>query len=387
MLKHFFLLLISIITLASCGDDDPTPSPITPTTAQNTVFVFMPYTANDSGNNSLYPFLLTNINDMERAIVENNGLGDTHLIIFIASDATKSSLINISYDKGKCVRDTVKTYDSASYANAEGITSLLGDAKKYAPAKNYSMIVGCHGEGWLPAAKLPANKKATRFFGGMKYQIDITDLAKGIKNAGMQMNYILFDDCYMSTIEVAYDLRETTNYLIASTSEMMDYGMPYHKIMKYLISSTPDYEALCNEFTTFYKAYERPYGTIAVTRTSKIEEMAAMMKNINSNFTLNEDDIDNVQDLDVMHYTPTVYFDFGSYVHTMCKDDASTIDAFDKLLNELVPYKAATEYIYSYYGGALGEVKEFSGLTISDPSTSSVAVVTKKQTAWWKATH
>lgn len=375
-------LSLAVFFFASCGDDAPTPSPVIPTTAQNTVFVFMPYTANNSGNNSLYPFLVTNINDMERAIVENKGLGDTHLIIFIASDDNKSSLININYDKGKCVRDTVKTYNSATYATAEGITSLLDDAKKYAPAKNYSMIVGCHGEGWLPASK-----KTTRFFGGMKYQIDITDLAKGIKDAGMSMNYILFDDCYMSTIEVAYDLREITNYLIASTSEMMDYGMPYHKIMKYLISSTPDYEALCNEFITFYKAYEHPYGTIAVTRTSKIEEMAALMKNINANFTLNEEDFDKVQDLDVRHYTPTVYFDFGSYVHTMCEDDASTIDAFDKLLNELVPYKAATEYIYSYSGGALGEVKAFSGLTISDPSINSVAVDTKKQTAWWKATH
>ena len=102
----------------------------------------MPYTANDSGNNSLYPFLLTNINDMERAIVENNGLGDTHLIIFISNGPNKSNLINISYNKGKCVRDTVKTYDTATYTSAEGITALLGDAKKYAPAKNYSMIVG-----------------------------------------------------------------------------------------------------------------------------------------------------------------------------------------------------------------------------------------------------
>ena len=382
MLKHFFLLLVSIITLASCGDDDPTPSPVIPTTAQNTVFVFMPYTANDSGNNSLYPFLLTNINDMERAIVENNGLGDTHLIIFISNGPNKSNLINISYNKGKCVRDTVKTYDTATYTSAEGITALLGDAKKYAPAKNYSMIVGCHGEGWLPAAK-----KTTRFFGGMKYQINITDLAQGIKKAGMSMNYIMFDDCYMSTVEVAYDLREVTNYLIASTSEMMDYGMPYHKTMKYLISSTPDYEALCDEFITFYNAYERPYGTIAVTRTAKIEEMAVLMKNINDNFTFNENDIDKVQDLDAMHYNPTVYFDFGSYVHTMCKDDDATLDSFNKLLNELVPYKASTQYIYSYMGGCIEEVKEFSGLTISDPSTNSVAVETKKQTAWWKATH
>ncbi len=93
----------------------------------------------------------------------------------------------------------------------------------------------------------------------MKYPINITDLAQGIEKAGMSMNYIMFDDClHARIVQVAYDLREVTNYLIASTSEMMDYGMPDHKTMKYLISSTPDYKALCDEFITFYNAYERP---------------------------------------------------------------------------------------------------------------------------------
>ena len=35
------------------------------------------------------------------------------------------------------------------------------------------------------------------------------------------MEYILFDDCYMSSIEVAYELKDVTKYLIGSTSEMM----------------------------------------------------------------------------------------------------------------------------------------------------------------------
>ena len=387
MLKHFFLLLVSIITLASCGDDDPTPSPVIPTTAQNTVFVFMPYTANDSGNNSLYPFLLTNINDMERAIVENNGLGDTHLIIFISNGPNKSNLINISYNKGKCVRDTVKTYDTATYTSAEGITALLGDAKKYAPAKNYSMIVGCHGEGWLPAAK-----KTTRFFGGMKYQINITDLAQGIKKAGMSMNYIMFDDCYMSTVEVAYDLREVTNYLIASTSEMMGYGMPYHLILKYMLADNPNYEALCEDFTKFYITYKSgiqpmPYGTIAVTDLSQTETMATFMKTVNSTHTFDIDKIDEVQDLDVEHFDPTVYFDFGSYLRVLCGDDATTYTEGTKLLDKLVPYKGTTGMIYSGAGNKSLKLKEYSGLTISDPSINSSAIKTKKQTAWWNATH
>ena len=51
------------------------------------------------------------------------------------------------------------------------------------------------------------------------------------------MEYILFDDCYMSTVEVAYDLKNVTSHLIASTSEIMAYGMPYDKIGQYLIEN------------------------------------------------------------------------------------------------------------------------------------------------------
>ena len=60
------------------------------------------------------------------------------------------------------------------------------------------------------------NVPMTRYFGGLnaQYQTDITTLAKGISNAGLKMEYILFDDCYMSSIEVAYALKDVTDYLI-----------------------------------------------------------------------------------------------------------------------------------------------------------------------------
>ena len=385
MLKQFFFLLISIITLASCGGDDPDgptpPEPIVPETTANAVFVFMPYTADDNGNYSLYKNLTQNIEEMEKSIIENNGLGDSHLIIFISKDAQNSDLINLYYSKGKCLRDTVKTYNNALYSTAEGISSLLADVKKYAPANAYSMIVGSHGEGWMPA-----NTK-TRWFGGNKYQINATDLAKGINNAGMSMNYILFDDCYMSTVEVAYDLREVTNYLIASTSEMMAYGMPYHKILKYIIGVEPDYASLAQEFINFYKSYNSPYGTIGVTNCKYVEQMAALMRQINTTHEELTDADSKVQDLDAKHFTPTVYFDFGSYVNALCADDEAAKAQFNILMDQLVPYKANTDYIYSYKGDCVLKVDEFSGLTISDPSINERAVDAKQQTAWWKATH
>ena len=392
MLKHFFFLLISIITLASCGSDDPVNPvrPFVPTKTKNTLFVFMPYTANNKGDNSLYLSLKANLEDMERAIEQEKGLGNSQLIVFISENIKTSHLIYIGYNKnkGKCQRDTLKTYTDYDYTIPVGITSLLTSIKQMAPADNYSMIIGCHGEGWMPKPK----STQTRYFGGTAIPIDISDFNEGIKNAGMKMNFILFDDCYMSGIEVAYQLREAANYLIASTSEMMGYGMPYHIILKYLLADNPNYEALCENFTKFYITFKSenqpmPYGTIAVTDLSQTETMVTFMKTVNSTHTFDIDKIDEVQDLDVEHFTPTVYFDFGSYLRVLCGDDATTYTEGTKLLNKLVPYKGTTGMIYSLAGNKPLKLKEFSGLTISDPSINSSAINTKKQTAWWKATH
>lgn len=393
MLKHFFLLLFSIIVLASCGgNDDPVDpvDPFVPTKTKNTLFVFMPYTANNNGGNSLYYSLKGNIEDMERAIEQEKGLGNSQLIVFISENIKTSHLIYISYNKnkGKCQRDTLKTYTDYDYTIPDGITSLLTSIKQMAPANNYSMIIGCHGEGWMPKPK----STQTRYFGGTAIPIDISDFNEGIKNAGMKMNFILFDDCYMSGIEVAYQLRESSNYLIASTSEMIAYGMPYHIILKYLLYDTPDYDALCRDFTSFYKTYTynltpMPYGTIAVTDLGYTEEMATFMKTVNSTHTFDIDKIDDVQDLDVEHYTPTVYFDFGSYLHVLCGDEVETYTEGTKLLDKLVPYKGTTGMIYSGAGNKSLKLKEYSGLTISDPSEHSSAINAKTQTAWWKATH
>ena len=386
MLKHFLLLLFSILVLASCGgNDDPVNpvEPFVPTKTKNTVFVFMPYTANNNGYYSLYENLKINLEDMEQAIEQEKGLGNSQLIVFISENIKTSHLIYIGYNKGKCRRDTLNTYTSYDYTTPDGIASLLTSVKQWAPADNYSMIIGCHGEGWMPKPK----STQTRYFGGRAIPIDISNFNEGIKNAGMKMNYILFDDCYMSGIEVAYQLREAANYLIASTSEMMGYGMPYHKILKYLLADNPDYEAVCSDFTSFYNNYSMPYGTIAVTDLGYTEEMASFMKSINSTHTFDLDKIDDVQDLDVEHFTPTVYFDLGSYLRVLCGDDAATYTEATNLLKKLVPYKGTTGRIYSNAGYKSLKLKEYSGLTISDPSINSKAIEAKKQTAWWNATH
>ena len=212
-------------------DPDPT-DPVVRSNNEQTVFMYLPW------SNNLTSFFYQNIADL-KSIIGNNILKNERVIVFICTSATKATLSELVYENGKSVQKTLKNYDypDPTYTTAEGITSILNDVQTYAPAKRYAMIIGCHGMGWIPVSRavsrssLQISKKhwdyehapMTRFFGGTqtKYQTDITTLAGGISNAGLKMEYILFDDCYMSTVEVAYDLKNVTSHLIASTSEIM----------------------------------------------------------------------------------------------------------------------------------------------------------------------
>lgn len=380
LLKLTFLSLC-ILCAAACTKDEPN-TPTEPQIAEKTIFVFMPHSTN------LYKYLLNNIAGMKRAIESNKGLGNTRLVVFIAKDKKLSALINIKYDKGVCKQDTLEKFYSPIYLTTNGRVELLNKVKQYAPANRYAMIVGCHGMGWIPSSTVFKAKKS-RYFGGLEngYKIDIDDFAESIKAAGMKMQFILFDDCYMSCMEVAYDLKDATDYIIASTSEVMDKGMPYHRIYQHLMGAEPDYKAVCDNFYDYYTNYGAPYGTIGVTDCRYMDEMAAMMKYINTRHTFDTDRLNNVQDLDGETFTPTIFFDFDDYVRNLCTNDNSTYEQFYALLQRLVPYKANTNNIFSGNMQIATKVNHFSGITISDPSTRSEITESKKYTNWWIQTH
>lgn len=380
LLKLTFLSLL-MLCFSACREEDPIMPP-EQQTAEKTIFVFMPYSTN------LYSFLLGNIEDMKKAIVRNKGLDNTRLLLFVAKDQQQSALIDIRYKNGACTQDTLEKYFSPTYLTTNGRVELLNKVKEYAPAHRYAMIVGCHGMGWIPSSTV-FDKKKSRYFGGLskEYWIDIDDFATSIKAAGMKMQFIMFDDCFMSCMEVAYDLKDATEHVIASTSEMMAYGIPYQNIYKHLMSAEPDYKALCEGFYNYYANSDTPYGTIGVIDCRYVDEMAATMKSINATHTFDLSLLDDVQDLDGETYKPTIFFDFDDYVRHLCTNDTGAYEQFRSVLQRLVPYKAATDYIYSGSTDKKTKVDHFSGITISDPSTRPEIAESKRQTNWWIQTH
>lgn len=383
------LLVALAINLVSCHKDNEPP---VSTETEKTLFMYMPWSTDLKG--AFY----TNISDMEKAIAKK-GLDRERVLVFISTTATEATLFEIIEENGKCKGDTLKRYTNPALTTKEGITSILNDVKGFAPANRYAMTIGCHGMGWLPVSRgrtrLLSREKLhweyegvpkTRYFGGKtsEYQTDITTLAEGIADAGMKMEYILFDDCYMSSIEVAYDLRGVTDFVIGSPCEIMFYGMPYAEIGEHLLGDT-DYKAICDKFHTFYSNYkEMPCGTIGVTDCSELAPLVQIMKEINNRYRFDETEISSIQTLD--GYSSTLFFDLGDYVAKLCSD-TDLLNQFQQQLQRTVPYKRHTDTYYTMTPrGRQIKINAFSGVTVSDPSLNSLAE-TKNETAWYKATH
>ena len=385
----FSAILLVAIFLASCAkENELTP---TPTQVRQTLIMYMPWSSD------LTSYFEQNLRDFE-TVVGAGGLGDNRIIVFFSSSPTEATLFELKYKGGNCVRENLKTYTNPPFTTAGGITSILHDVVAVAPARQYSMVVGSHGMGWLPVVRSGTRiardtekfhweyegVPRTRFFGGItaEYQTDVTTFAEGIAGAGLKMEFILFDDCYMSSIEVAYDLRDVTNYLIAAPTEIMAYGYPYHIVGKHLINN--DYGGICNGFYEFYENYQYPYGTIGLTDCSEVEALAEVMREVNARFSFDAGLLGTVQRMD--GYSPVVFFDYGDYVSKLCSD-AGLLARFNAQLERTVPPQYAL-HTRSYYSSSLGVVgiSSYCGIPVSDPSVSAKATG-KTSTAWHKATH
>lgn len=391
--KWFVALLMLMTTswLSSCHDDipDDLARTRTATPQERTIIMYLPYSG--SGINDLYPFFEQNILDVEQSIKQAGGLGTNNLYVVIADHSpARVYLYRVRMEGTECVHDTIKRYDYPRLMGAQWITRVINDVKSISNTPKYAMLVGCHGNGWLPPMDNVARAK-TRWFGGPGYAISIADFAQGIQQAGIKLEYLVFDDCYLSCAEVAYDLRNATNTLIASTSEVMAAGMPYAKVFQYLAAPQPNFGQLVNDYIAYYQSTATPYATIGVINTQYIQPMAQLMRQVNATCTWNTANNYQLQDLDGSYFSPTVYFDFGSYARALFGSNLALYSQYQALMAQLVPYKGNTAYIYNA-SGTKTLVNEFSGITISDPSVNTgqygyhVATL-KMQTAWWAASH
>ena len=399
----------------SCSNGDSPDGPDVPVTpVGQTVFMFFPW------SNSLLSDFRRTVEDMQ-TVVAQRSMKDERIMVFMATSEREAVLFELKKQNGRCLTDTLRRYSDRPFTSRQWLTSLFSEVMTLAPASRYGMVVGCHGLAWVPVQgqrnarkKLDSQEKideednlykeeridkegepndlmhfevqgpvTTRFIGGTypETQIETTDLADAMADAGFHTEYILFDACYMSSVEVAYELKDVTHYLIASPTEVISYGFPYITMGKHLLG-TPNYKGIVDSFISFYSSYNLPYGTVAVTDCTQLDALAAIAQQINAADA--EQLVPNgVQIMD--GYSPTLFYDLG---HLMSLKDAGTVltAAFAEQLEKTVPYKGHTDQYFTTLKDSPVDIKHYSGLNTSQGSLNHMAD-RLSETAWYKATN
>ena len=417
MIKKLFTLFICMISLAMTFTGCSEEAFDTDSVNKQTILAFYPWTGGKSST-ELLGYLQNNIDSICDGIIDRKGLNNSRVLVFLSDKYNHSTLYDLQYNATTKSVDRVplKEYEGASYASAEGIADIMNEVKTKADALNYALIVGVHGCGWTyasdwsrypyyarPSVTRPRdnnfsgiqfgpdpNAPLTRFFGSVSLAenaMDISTLAEGIRESGLKMQYILFDACYMSNIETAYELKDVTNYMIASGSEIMAAGLPYRSMWSYLNSATPNYSSIVSTSVNFYKNNSSaPFCNLAAIDCRQVEKLASVMKDINAEYQLSASvNLDSIQHLD--GFRPNLFYDLETYVDSL-RPSGYLLDQFKNQLKLTIKASDHTEEAYTcIYSSESFKIKNYCGITISDPSQHSVAIKGREKTGWWKATH
>lgn len=379
-IQYLFFFLLGIAWFSSCDKEDVIPTKIQEVKSEKTSSVLLYIIA----DNDLSQDAIHNMDKVEEGMKRSKSEGD----IYIYYDGESGSLDNppllLRVSNSESVgykKDTVKVYPEANSASKERFDLVLSDyVNKTKAIDRKGLILWSHGSGWLPAC-FPNCEVQTRSFGEdlsedkygkipVAYSMEIKDLVDAIPQNTFE--YIIFDACLMQCVEVAYQLRHKTNYILGGTSLLPAVGHPYQLFIPLLLQENIDYVNIAQTVFNSYALNERENGgaSYSLVETKELEKLAFVMNKIMKKYKLEE--IHNkwstrkIQGFDYAYGDP-IFYDLIHYVHSFASQDDLT--DLQMQLDKTVLFKNSTKTILS--GGRSSKwpryitVNFYSGLSMN----------------------
>jgi|WetSurMetagenome_2_1015567.scaffolds.fasta_scaffold58046_2 hypothetical protein len=322
-------------------------------------------------HNNLDYFAINNINQMEEGYNSNLG-GDLYVYIDrMNGTLSHPYILKIEHDTTLQIKSKiVYIYPEQNSASASILREVIGDICSL--DKDYSsvgLILWSHGSSWLPPGysissdrnKIVTENK-TRSFGEEDIvvnnkdsvcEMDIKDLANAL--SGYHFDFLMFDACYMGSIETAYELRHTNDYYISSPTEILSTGFPYQKIVPTLFEKTFNPKNVAKAYYDYYESQNGALksGAISVINSNKLDEFASFIKSMNENICKKNVgyDISSIAD-SIQQYdglSSNILFDFKDFIEKlMDKTDNHTLQSnFNSLWSNVMIQEYHTESIFS----------------------------------------
>jgi len=332
--------------MAGCSDEleppvDPGPQPRAE--VERTVIVYM------AGDNSLSDAIRGDTAEM----VKSKGLipEDVNYIIYMDDQPHKPAIYELSAKGGMQLwKQYAKELCST---DADVMLEALQQIERNFPARHYGITLWSHASGWAPER----NNVRRKTFGkdedrgttsSVKFEMEIPVLREVLAKLP-KFDYIFFDACFMQCIEVAYELRDVTNYMIGSPAEIPGPGAPYDKIMEALCKGDAQgiVQSYASGYPGTYNGYYYPGVLLSCIDCTKLETLAEETGRLLTPFYMGRTQKD-LNDYNFQFFSDYFLFDKSSkypiYLDmctTMCRllspENSENYTAWREVFNEAVP--------------------------------------------------
>lgn len=291
---------------------------------------------------------------------------------------------------GEFLEEVIKTYpEDTRSVDAGQIRMVISDASEAYPAEHSSLILSSHASSFLPARTKAAAAPAvddkdicTSFGPDDDLDINIQDLRSAL--SPFHFDFIMFDCCFMGSVELCYELKDCTDYIIGSANEVMADGMTRSSMIPFLFArgSRPDnLERACKSYMK-HVAEDSGYfssGMISLIKTSALPSLADAARAI---FSAHRLEIALLNTRNVQSYrglSNLGLYDLTDFVRHISSE--SELQEFSSRMDEAVLFKDSTPYFLNY------QITTHSGLSSYIPKPEKMSLNNFYKTlAWNQAT-
>ena len=375
-IKIFSLFVCLAMLVIACHNDDDERG-----VQMRTVLVYI------AGDNSLRSFATEDLAEMTEGMqsVDDNSY---NLLVYIDTGSSPK-LIRLKKDKKKnVVQEVIATYEGRNSVDVSKMKEVINTAFSEYPAQSYGLVLWSHGEGWLAKSQ---NK--TRWWGqdGGSNYMDISELKDVLRNAP-HLSFLLFDACFMQSVEVVNELKEHADYIIGSPTEIPAPGAPYQKVVPAMFANNASATDIAKAYFEFYAdenlyTGKLPYNwglgdpwtagvSVSVVNTSMLEQLAKSSSEIIPKYIKGRQAIATSGILCYDCRSSKYYYDFDGLIRSL-GSETSEYEAWK------AAYDAAGDLMKSEYGYKLYEgtspATAYHELFIQDNYNTNTEVILSKE--------
>ncbi len=292
-----------------------------------------------AGDNNLTSFIRSDISQMMAGSQELSK--GNNLILFV--DRLDATPYFLKVENGDTIR--LKTCEQElRSSDAATLKMALSWTMENYEAQSYGLVLWGHADGWTIWQETAASRSPRRAYGmddnGIRQWMNIPDMAQAL-SALPHLRFIFADCCCFQSVESAYELRQVTDYIIASPAEIPGEGAPYQTVIPALFSQRDDFyeiaaKAYCQQESMGY------LEPMSVVKTSEMENLAQATRTVlaQSLQPIGSDGSGYPDVSELIYYFDQTLFDMNDFILRIA--DANDYATWKRTFDAAVPFKQMT---------------------------------------------